>query len=86
MGKGNGQFEEEEHIVTCKVCEEDILVDYYMDRGDFVTCEECDSEYVIKSLNPIVISLLEDDDEDEDDYDEDDYFEDDDYFQQDYDN
>ena len=60
---------EEEILVECKVCEEDIAIDTFMDMGDTVYCEECDSEFIITSTNPIMIKLL--DEEDNYEYDDD---------------
>ena len=89
MGKRNRQFEEEESSVSCRVCDEDIPIEYYLDRGDLVTCEACGSEFVIKSCNPVVLFLLveENDDEDDDlnDYYGDNYFDDDEFLGQHYD-
>ena len=83
MGKRSKQFDEEERSVRCRVCDEDIAIDYYMDRGDLVACDECGSEFVIKSRNPVILFLLvSEDDEYDDEYDEsdDNYYYDDDYF------
>lgn len=75
MGKKKRHTDEEERFVECEVCEEEIAIEYYMDRGDLITCEECGSDYILKSRNPMILSLQEDDEEYEDDYyDEDDYF------------
>lgn len=69
MGKRSGQFEEEERFVRCDVCDEDIAIDFYLDTGDEVCCDECDSVYVIKSLDPITLFLLGDEyDDNDDDY------------------
>lgn len=73
MGKREIQFEEE-RFARCDVCDEYIAIDFYLDTGDLVCCEECDSEYVIKSLDPITLLLLADDyDEYDDDGFDDDY-------------
>ena len=71
---------EEEQFVECEVCQEEIAIDYFMDSGDLVACEECGSDYILKSRVPITLDLQEEDD----DYD-DDYFDEDDYFNQGYD-
>ncbi len=80
MGKKKRHNDQEERFVECEVCEEEITIEYFMDRGDLITCEECDSNYILKSRNPIILSLQEE----EEDYD-DDYFDEDDYFNQGYD-
>lgn len=71
MGKRSRQFEDEK-FVSCDVCDGDIAIDFYFDTGDLVCCEECDSEYVIKSRDPIMLSLIVDDYYDESD--DDDYY------------
>ena len=77
MGKRSRQFEEEERSVRCKVCEDDITLGYYLERGDFVICEGCGSEFVIKSIQPVVLFLLDDEDDDYEDQYEDDFYEED---------
>lgn len=63
----------------CEICNEKIVIDYYMDQDDIVTCEECGSDFLIKSLSPLQLSLIEEEEE------EDGYFDEDDYFTPDYD-
>ena len=72
MGKRSSQFEEDERFVRCHICHEDIAIEYYLEHDDVIYCKECDSEYVLKSRNPVRISLLNDN---LDDYD-DDFFDD----------
>ena len=79
MGKRSIQFEEEERSVRCKVCEDDIALDYYLDRGNLIKCEWCSSEFVIKSIQPVVLFLLDEEEDDYDDYYEEDYFEEEDF-------
>ena len=74
MGKRNRQFEEEERFVMCEVCEEDIVIEFYVDKGDLVGCEECGSEFIVKSRDPVRLFLLDNEfDEYEDDYLDEDY-------------
>ena len=80
MGKKNRQYDHEERFTRCKICDGEIVIEHFMERGEVVSCEECESEYILKSLKPIILTLLEEDD----DYD-DDYFDEDDYFNQGYD-
>ncbi|GAB4334846.1 MAG: hypothetical protein Kow0089_04250 [Desulfobulbaceae bacterium] len=56
-------FDEDDFPIACDVCEEDILIEYYMDRGDLVSCEECGAEYVIKARNPLILIQLGEDGE-----------------------
>ena len=75
MGKRSKQFEEEERIVQCDACDGEILLAFYVDRGDMLSCDECGAEYIVKSRHPAKLVLLEEEDEDDDDYLEvDDYF------------
>lgn len=53
---------EDEITVECKVCEEELYLDPYMDLGDTVYCEQCDSEFVIVSTAPIVLRLVDEED------------------------
>ena len=60
----------------CPECDEEVYVDADIEQGDFVTCDECQSELVIVGLDPIELDLREDSDdalEDDDDYDANDY-------------
>ena len=71
MGKRNKQFEEE-RVASCNICGGDIPIDFYMDRGDIVNCDECGEEFVLQSRKPVRLSLLVDDSDDylnfDDDY------------------
>ena len=73
MGKRSRQFEEEERFVRCHVCYEDIAIEFYLERGDVVYCQECDSEYILKSKNPTRIALLYNDTDEYNDFFFDDY-------------
>ena len=66
MGKRSRQFEEDERFAKCHVCHEAIAIEYYLDRDDVVYCDECDSEYVLQSRDPVRISLIVDDIDDYD--------------------
>jgi hypothetical protein len=68
MGKRSRQFVEDERFVRCHVCHEDIAIEYYLDRDDVVCCDECDSEYVLQSRNPVKISLIVDDIDDDESF------------------
>ena len=74
MGSKKKYYDEDERFAQCSICDEEIAIEYYMDRGDIVSCGECETDYVIKSRNPVILSLLEDDGYDNDDYDEDNSF------------
>ena len=52
---------------TCPECENelDLEVDE-LEEGDVVACEECGSEYEVVGVDPLELSKVEDDYEDED--------------------
>ena len=58
-------------VVKCLSCGEMIDVDFEPVRGDFVICDECDSEFEIVSTQPIKIDWI--DYGDDEDYDDEDY-------------
>jgi len=69
-------------MALCPQCESDLDIDAdAIEEGEIVVCYECDSRYEIVSVDPMELSLLEeDDDEDEEeDSDSDDDDDDDDY-------
>ena len=57
MGKRSRRFEDE-RFVRCNVCSENLAIDFFLDIGDLVYCKKCDSEYVLKNRNPIMLSLF----------------------------
>ena len=67
MGKRNKQYEEEQQIVECRVCDGTIPLEFYVARGDMIYCDECGAEYIIKSRNPVRLFLLEEEFDEEDD-------------------
>ena len=67
--------EEDTLIEECGVCGGDIIIDSYCEEEDTVYCNDCEAEYVIRSIDPIRLKLLDDDidtdiDETGDTYDE----------------
>jgi alpha-aminoadipate carrier protein LysW len=69
--------EEDDVLVEeCAICAGDIIVDGYCEEEDIVYCNDCEAEYMIRSLDPLSLTLLNDDlesdlDESPDKYDED---------------
>ncbi|MGH9799290.1 MAG: lysine biosynthesis protein LysW [Blastocatellia bacterium] len=59
-------------LSACPACEAEIHVDENVDKGELITCEECDSALEVVGLDPIELDLAPDD-EDEDHDDDDDY-------------
>lgn len=48
-------------IEECTVCGGDIIVDAYCEEEDIVYCNDCEAEYLIRSVDPVRLKLLEDD-------------------------
>lgn len=62
-------------IEECTICGGDILVDASSEEEDIVYCNDCEAEYLIHSLDPLRLRLLDDDlnhemDSADDDFDE----------------
>lgn len=66
MSNDDHEFVEEE--VDCEVCEETMIVDSYMEKDDVVTCEECGAEYLIESRDPLILEIIDDEDDDDIDF------------------
>lgn len=45
----------------CEVCLKDIAIEYYFIVGDAITCNDCSTEYVLKSKNPLELVRQEPD-------------------------
>jgi alpha-aminoadipate/glutamate carrier protein LysW len=58
----------------CFECENDLNIDIdEVDEGDIITCDECGTEYEVVGVDPLELTKVDDDlDEDDDDLDEDD--------------
>ena len=65
--------EEGVQVEECTICGGDIIIDGFCEEEDVVYCNDCEAEYLIRSLDPIRLKVLSDDDadEDEDDFDDD---------------
>ncbi len=61
-------IEEEESLVEeCGICGGDIIIDSYCEEDDIVYCNDCEAEYLIRSVDPIRLKRLDDDIDDTDD-------------------
>jgi len=66
--------EEDFLLEECTVCGGDIIVDDYCEEDDIVYCNDCEAEYLIRSLDPIRLQLFDDDiDTEPDDTDDEEY-------------
>lgn len=57
--------DEDAKFVLCQICESDIIIDFYSEIGDTVSCDDCGTSYILRSLSPIKIALIEGEDDDE---------------------
>lgn len=67
--------EEDVQIEECTICGGDIIIDSYCEEEDVVYCNDCEAEYLIRSIDPIRLKLFDDDidtdiDDADDTYDE----------------
>lgn len=53
--------EEDVQIVECSICGGDIIVDGFCEEEDIVYCNDCEAEFLIRSLDPLRLKLLDDD-------------------------
>jgi alpha-aminoadipate carrier protein LysW len=63
---------EEAAMPTCPECENDLDIEVdEIEEGDVVACEECGTEYEVVGVEPLELSRVGDEvDEDEDEYSE----------------
>jgi len=63
--------EEDVQMEECSICGGDIIVDGFCEEEDIVYCNDCEAEFLIRSLDPLRLKLLDTDiDESDDSYDE----------------
>ncbi|NLZ17688.1 MAG: hypothetical protein GX087_08165 [Desulfobulbaceae bacterium] len=62
-------------VEECSVCSGDIYIDHDCEEEDIVYCNDCEAEYLVRSLEPLRLTLLDDDIDgeidEEEDFDED---------------
>jgi alpha-aminoadipate carrier protein LysW len=63
VGKRNKRYEKEFRAGRCELCDGDVELEFYVERGDVVACTNCGAEYVIKALQPIRLKLIEEEPE-----------------------
>jgi hypothetical protein len=57
--------EEETKFALCEICDSDIIIDFYSEVGDTISCDDCGAYYILQSVSPLRISLIEGDEDDE---------------------
>ena len=67
MGKRTKRYEKDARYGRCDVCDADIPLEHFIERGDVIACDECGAEYVIQALQPLRLKQLE---EEHDDFDQ----------------
>ena len=72
----NDNDEDDIQIDECTICGGDIIIDAFCEEEDIVYCNDCEAEYLIRSVDPVRLKLLDEHDDDagdgEDNFDEDD--------------
>ncbi len=68
--------EDDAIVEECSVCSGDIFIDQDCEEDDIVYCNDCEAEYLVRSLEPLRLTLLDDDinpdgDDEDSDFDED---------------
>ncbi len=46
-------------FALCEICDSDIIIDFYSEIGDTVSCDDCGAFYIVRSVSPFRISLIE---------------------------
>jgi alpha-aminoadipate carrier protein LysW len=60
-------------LAVCPECEAEIHVDEDVDKGEIITCEECEVSLEVVGLDPIELDIASEE-EDEDSFDDDDEY------------
>ncbi|HMF57939.1 MAG TPA: hypothetical protein VK619_16470 [Pyrinomonadaceae bacterium] len=58
---------------TCPECEAEVHVDTDADKGDIISCEECETDLEVVGLDPVELDIVEEEDV-EDGYDDEDEY------------
>jgi alpha-aminoadipate/glutamate carrier protein LysW len=53
--------EENVQIEECSICGGDIIIDGFCEEEDIIYCNDCEAEFLIRSLEPLRLKLLDDD-------------------------
>ena len=53
--------EEDIQVEECSICGGDIVVDGFCEEEDIVYCNDCEAEFLIRTLDPLRLKLLDDD-------------------------
>lgn len=63
MGKRSRRYENEVRSRRCEICHDDVELEFYLERGDIVTCGNCGTEYLIRSLQPLRLKRIDEEQE-----------------------
>jgi predicted RNA-binding Zn-ribbon protein involved in translation (DUF1610 family) len=64
MAKIKRKTQEKIRAVSCNICDERIEIEPYYVRGDMLYCDECGAEYIIRSIKPLSVVAMADEDQD----------------------
>ncbi|MDD3618373.1 MAG: hypothetical protein RBR09_02525 [Desulfobulbaceae bacterium] len=59
MSKRNRRYENAVRYGRCGMCDADIPLEHFFERGDVVSCGGCGAEYVIQALQPVRLKVQE---------------------------
>ena len=65
MSRQNDVDGEDTKFALCEICDSDIMIDFYSEIGDTVSCDDCGTFYILQSISPVRISLIEGEEDDE---------------------
>ena len=57
-------------VEECRVCGGEIYIDRDCDEDHIVYCNDCEAEYLVRSLDPVRLKLMHEERCDDDDFDE----------------
>ena len=64
---------DEATVEECRVCGGEIYIDSECEEDDLVYCNDCEAEYLVRSLDPVRLKLMQEEHCDDDtDFDEED--------------
>lgn len=53
------ELHDQDEIFECEICGGDIIIDPFPDEGDEVYCNDCESEYIVRATEPVLLTLVD---------------------------